>query len=392
MLEVNNTFDERRPYLVMRDFAAEATCLPVGSDAPEPRPRVRGMWAKDFHVSPFNSRKGTYSVLASDPLGPGMVGFRGIDVTINLSSSKGHPKLVARLLSEGPAVDPAGMGIFSKLVFLSKWFWVGFATFPRIVKEAAALFFRRSLHVWYRPEPGKESLGRNATSAEADVEAFFRRYLEFLVSKSSAALCVRYIASGIASSPTAVFTSPTWRGAASGCETLELRVLTPVFYTRFVHYAHDFEAIFTELAENSTVWVNEPKLLPDLFLKKGSPPIHSTNPSDYMLSRLMRSLRRRPPTIPRVSTSADPPTEVPLTVDIRDFRMSSMDAYMFECGDGRLKETYLWTLVRLFIADRYLMGSVELLNTAILLFRIGIAWGAASSLTHVIQTFTASAA
>ena len=144
VLEVNNTFDERRPYFVERDFEEESKHLADKKLAEPPRAKVKRSFAKDFHVSPFSSRKGGYSLLARDPLGPEMEGFRGIDVTINLASSKGHPKLVARLFSESEAVDPANMSLWKKTSFLSAWFWVGFVTFPRIVKEAAVSLFEET--------------------------------------------------------------------------------------------------------------------------------------------------------------------------------------------------------------------------------------------------------
>ena len=58
------------------------------------------------------------------------------------------------------------MGLHDTIRFVSLWWWVGFVTFPRIVKEAAKLFFKRKLHVWYRPEVLHTSIGRTATIYE----------------------------------------------------------------------------------------------------------------------------------------------------------------------------------------------------------------------------------
>lgn len=374
MLEVNNTFGEKRPYLVLRDFSSDANHI-TGPQFESTAPcRVKGSWSKDFHVSPFNSRKGAYSLLASDPFGPGMEGFRGIDVTINLSSSKGHAKLVARLFSQGEAIDPASMGRVAKAKFLSRWFWVGFATFPRIAKEAAALFFTRRLHVWFRPEPLKDSLGRHATTTERELEAAFRKYLESLVNQCRKPLSVRYVSSGISTNPEMTFTSSSWYEASKDQVTMELKVLTPIFYTRFAHYAHDLEAMFTEFTDSATVWVSEPRLLPDLFLKKGSPPLQSASMADFLFFKSIQNLRRRPAKIPRVSTSADSPKDEPTVVDIRDFRISSMDAYILEFADQDLKATYRSTLLRMFVADRYTLGQVAFLDLGIFCLRLGIAW------------------
>ena len=182
ILEVNNTFDERRMYflkgseLIAPAVVATDPILPPGGEIfqqarnaipgdTEPRDKkgtkFSDSWSKDFHVSPFNSRKGSYGLSAYDPMNQST-----IDNTITLSSSKGHPKLVARIFSTGESVDPSKMGTLHMLVFVATWWWVGFVTFPRIVREAAKLFFRRKLHVWYRPEVLRESIGRHETEDE----------------------------------------------------------------------------------------------------------------------------------------------------------------------------------------------------------------------------------
>ena len=178
ILEVNNTFGERRIYF-LRDTGPNsvpnATSLTNSAraksqelDIPDmsgfsqaATTRFSSSWAKDFHVSPFNSRKGAYSVSAENPLGKGK-----INNTITLSSSKGHPKLVARVFSTGDSIDPSEMGIWGICRFVAAWWWVGFMTFPRILREAAKLFLRRKLHIWYRPEVLQDSLGRQATEDE----------------------------------------------------------------------------------------------------------------------------------------------------------------------------------------------------------------------------------
>ena len=179
ILEVNNTFDERRIYFlestgpdwVADDESSSSGAATSANESPSanlgPRDaltkstRFVGSWAKDFHVSPFNSRKGAYAVSAEDPLAQGK-----IDNTITLSSSKGHPKLVARIFSTNPCVDPSEITSWETFRFVLAWWWVGFVTFPRILREAAKLFFLRKLHVWYRPEVFKESIGRQATEDE----------------------------------------------------------------------------------------------------------------------------------------------------------------------------------------------------------------------------------
>lgn len=181
ILEVNNTFDERRIYF-LKDMnlegsdavpgAAQLLDVPTfdngdaaGLDSNKPgskaSARFTSTWDKDFHVSPFNSRKGTYALSAEEPLKKGR-----INNTITLSSSKRYPKLVASIFSTGDCIDPSKAGTWSSLKFVAAWWWVGLMTFPRIAKEAAKLYFWRKLHVWYRPEVLRESIGRQATDDE----------------------------------------------------------------------------------------------------------------------------------------------------------------------------------------------------------------------------------
>jgi DUF1365 family protein len=165
ILEVNNTFDERRMYL-LKAGETDGTDDDVEGRTEETPTRFKNNWAKDFHVSPFNSRKGRYSLSAINPYASSSSNAPILDNTIVLKSSKNHPKLVARVFSEGTPIDPLTASPWDNARFLIAWFWVGFATSPRILKEAFLLFFKRDLHVWLRPEVLPESLGRRANSAE----------------------------------------------------------------------------------------------------------------------------------------------------------------------------------------------------------------------------------
>lgn len=155
VVEVSNTFDEKRMYF-LRDMADASKSI-AGS--------IAAKWEKDFHVSPFNSRKGSYGMASLDPFHTPIASER-LSTSIQLYSSKNAPKIVARVVSSSPAIDPVLMSTWDTTVFLASWWWVGFITFPRIVGEAAKLFFKRRLSVWYRPEVRKESIGRHATPDE----------------------------------------------------------------------------------------------------------------------------------------------------------------------------------------------------------------------------------
>ncbi|KAK0614256.1 hypothetical protein B0T14DRAFT_436794 [Immersiella caudata] len=379
ILEVNNTFDERRMYFLPPDDEA-ANQIGLGESmvvderqGVQARTVLKHKWPKDFHVSPFNSRKGSYSLSAIDPLSPCMRGTGPVTNTINLNSSKGHGKLVARLIPEGPSIDPQTMSWFTKLKFLSAWWWVGFLTFPRIVKEAGNLWFKRKLHVWFRPEPLKTNIGRNADATERELEPIFRRYLRHLVEQSLVPLALKYVPSGMEAA-TELMLSARARTGKEAVEEMEFKVLTPVFYSRFVYYAHDVEALFCELQESCTIWISRPDLLPNFALKKPAPTLTSSNYLEFAYFKLIQRLRVRPERIERPLTSSAAPTAKTAPADIRGFRISPMDGYVLSQESSSVKRVYRNCVLRLFLADRIAFGIVPLLSLESLLLQTMFAW------------------
>lgn len=384
VVEVNNTFGERRMYLLT---PAEAECggriegshdaVRVDARRSSPPAVFKQEWTKDFHVSPFNSRKGSYSIQAHDPLKSVAEGRESLDSTITMKSSKGHGKIVARLVSTGRPIDPSTVTIAQRWHFLMSWWWVGFVTFPRIVKEAGSLWFKRKLHVWYRPEPLKESMGRTADPGERKLEPMFRRYLRSLVEQCQAPIALKYVPCGLADSGGELMLSPAAEDKQDAdVDEVEFKVLTPVFYTRFVFYAHDLEALFSELRESCTIWISRPDVLPKVLFKKPAPVLEARSPMDFACFEAIRYLRRRPDTIVRPLTSSQPPQQSSPTtaVDIRDFRISSMDAFMLQQEDADMRKRYRSLVLRILVADRLAFGQLVLVDAALIVLRTWLAW------------------
>lgn len=391
ILEVNNTFDERRMYFLTpadEDAMAEVEGSPTSSHTAAsgkiPRTVMKQVWPKELHVSPFNSRKGSYSLVAYDPLRPSEPGSRLINNTITLKSSKGHGKIVARLFSDGPPIDPASLSWWQKLKFLASWWWVGFVTFPRIVSQAWVLFFRRKLHVWYRPEPLKESIGRRADRTERRLELVFRRYLRHLVEASDIPVAVKYIPSGLSDGAEELMLPRVLRDSVSDIQALDFKVLTPVFYSRFACYAHDLEAIFCEFRENCTVWISHPEMIPRLFLKAPLPPLKTSNYVDFAYFKAIQRLRRNPEKIERPLTSSAAATARGQEADIRGFRISSMDSYVLTREETETKNTYRSAVLKLFIADRMSLGFMPLLEAQRLAIQMCMAWIISSAVRQAI--------
>lgn len=369
ILEVNNTFDERRIYLLRGSTKASdeldqqppaATSSNVRASSPQ-KPRLfTEMWPKDFHVSPFNSREGSYSLKALDPLAAyESAGHVRIDNTIVLRSSKGHAKIVARVFSEGEPKHPSSVSALETALFIAQWFWVGLATFPRIVYEAGRLFFRRKLHVWYRPEVTTTSIARPITSEETHLEVCFRSYLTEIVHRTAKPLRVIY--EPVHSEGTEiVLYSPGYTYEEAHQRTLTLKVVSPAFYARIVHYTSVQEGIEKEAlardGKNRTASLDRTDLLDDLF---SNPESHNsiTNPLTRLdpLERLkwgfLQRLRCQPPPVSYPEQQhLTPPKPSPAS------QLSDLDVHVLDNCDAADTSAYRRILTELFLAQRFALG------------------------------------
>lgn len=384
IVEVNNTSGERRMYFLTQEAAVkdsqidDADVLRNANSRLSNTPVFQKEWPKDLHASPFNSRKGSYRIAVSDPLKALSEDMDPIDCTITLKSSKGHAKLVARLISHGQPIDPLKMTAVQKIRFLLSWWWVGFVTFPRMVNEAGRLWFQRRLHFWHKPVPLEKSLGRNAVSAERTMEVAFRRYLRSLVEQCQAPIALTYVPSGTSDSAKESMLSPSAKAKQDdGIEEIEFKALTPEFYTRFAFYAHDLEALFSELRESCTIWVSRPDLLPKLLFRKPTAALEVRSPMDYLYFGAIRYLRRRPERIMRPLTSSQPPPRSSthtVAVDIRDFRNSPMDAFMLRQEDAKMRKRYRSIVLKLFVAERFALGRLLLVEAVLIMLQTWLAW------------------
>ncbi|ORY08338.1 hypothetical protein BCR34DRAFT_589999 [Clohesyomyces aquaticus] len=386
ILEVNNTFGERRMYLL--DGSSAGTPGTAESEPSEPiasKKHFRDLWSKDFHVSPFNSRKGSYSLKALDPfpfLGS-MSESTGpiIDNTITQKSSKDHAKIVARVFSTGEPLDPAALGILGTARFLLAWWWVGLVTFPRILKEAKNLYFKYGLHVWLRPEVLLSSVARLPSGAEEALQDAFESHLKHLVQHAMEPLHVMYITCIPGRPRVELAPNPTTTDETGNVKRLEIRVLSPVFYTRFVHYAHtrealDREGIFTD-EKNRTIWISHPELLhsllPHLKSKSSAENPRSIQRNYFAEKRwtLLRKLRCPPaepvyPTIPK-----------PLEGEVHDIcprSFSDLDAFVRGAQTDDDAAIYRRTVTKVFLAQRIAFGFVEVLDAIDFLLRTILAY------------------
>ncbi|KAK4144237.1 uncharacterized protein C8A04DRAFT_11668 [Dichotomopilus funicola] len=394
ILEVNNTFDERRMYFLtackestkmnysLGSFEqkeakkAESMSLP-DQDASATTIVFRQSWPKDFHVSPFNSRKGSYTISTIDPLARNSL--RGpVLLTITLLSSKNHPKLIARLASsrQQPVIDPAAMTSAQKLSLILAWGPVGFLTTPRIFAQAAMLYVKHGLNVWFRPEPKADTktLGRHATGEERALEDSFRELLKGLVaqqaagSRTRARVNVRYITAGgvrnDGEDTEEVFSSTCLASKIKYGEEekeVEVRVLTPAFYSRLACYANTWEGVRRESAEGGTAQVSRPRLLEKLAMRRTmyqSRGERSTEKATLSERACMKIVIRL-----RGETGGG---------------VSDLDAWVMRSGDAKRRREYWGAVLRILVAEKFTFGGMSLVAVVWFLMRACLAWSAIS--------------
>jgi len=418
ILEVNNTFDERRIYFLKDKNLGGSDALPgapqsiditiadigdaAGLDFKMPScrnpARFTSTWDKDFHVSPFNSRKGAYAISAEDPLERGR-----INNTISLSSSKGYPKLVARIFSTADCIDPSKAGTWSTLRFVAAWWWVGLMTFPRIVKEAAKLFFRRKLHVWYRPEVLQESIGRQATDDERWVlhltiigaqlliycriiEQCFQGFLKYTLENSDLQVPLKYTSpmTGIPQ----VFCPSHLTQPQSECQSqhsLDFKVSTPLFYSHIVRFAlvpeYFLTSLFMAAPEFQTFYVSDATTFIDLFLPQANQScfdkaalacLRAHPLLDRQRWRFLRGLRNRSQMNRLLGCSTKMPERT--AQDIRSFPFSPLDRFAMQSADVFMASRYRRAVVKVLASDHVALGQPALIDAFYTVIRIFLCW------------------
>lgn len=354
ILEVNNTFDERRMYF-----------LPADSDPP--KSRFTHEWAKDFHVSPFNDREGSYTLSAIDPAGQNPPhGPCSIDNTITLSSADGKPKIVARIYSTRPGHDPLEISKLQFASFILRWWWVGFMTNPRILREARILWVKR-LQVFYRPEVFQTSIGRTETREETILEPFFRQFLQHCVDGSSTS--IKYIPAAGPQRARPILLDPVnlSKGYSDDTKaTIDVKILTPEFYRELLRDCNVLQVFdrccFEAEAGQAMVYVSDPQSFMGLLANSSisATPLGSSG----VLQSLVDRLRRRHSTDSNLDSNVSTLGQKQPSTSFDHFVRSS---------SGPLEiSTYERTCFRVLLADRIALGYISILR-----LYVRIAWLAA---------------
>lgn len=210
-------------------------------------------------------------------------------------------------------------------------------------------------------------------------------YLHYLVDNSDADLDLVYISPTPGNKPMR-FSSIKSPGHDRDRITLEIRILSPVFFSRFVHYAHtseafDREGMFTD-EKNRTILVSHPELL--TLLLKSERDISFMETYLTPLNRLLWDLHRRlrcPPGSPTY-LSVQQDKIVAKVEDVRMRSFSPMDRVVQRSGGAWL---FRRQCMRLFLAQRLALGFtpvIDLLDLSIRVLLIHLAMSYAFASTH----------
>jgi len=365
ILEVNNTFDERRIYFL------EPSHTDANSNEPSKPTRYTGTWAKDFYVSVFNTREGSYSLAASDPFFPHLTGTGPINSTVTLSSPEGHAKLIARIYSADEAVNPATLSIWQKTEFLASWWWVGLATFPRTIQQALVILLRVKLPWVFRPEPRRETIARRADDTELCIEKIFRAYLREIVENAEGRVRVRYIPAGLLDVSEEAVMSSSVQPVEDQVE-LEIRVLTPIFYSRVVQYPDLLDGILSEYQDSLTVSLSSTVL----FSKLGFDG-HASSPNglwETLSFKAIFALRRRLAPIFCLDELKTSPPRNPVPSTALSNEPTGLDAFVLHHSPLVERKEYASRVLKLLITGYVAFGWVEILDLEMFVARSLALW------------------
>lgn len=216
----------------------------------------------------------------------------------------------------------------------------------------------------------------------------FKHYLTNLIRESRVPLSVTFY-TAIPDMLVQTLTSDEQPQHDQEVRDLEIRVLTPAFYSRFVHYAYtseafDRECIFTD-EKNRTAWISRPGLLPLLLSKPGS---SSTSDESVMkrtyLDELRWSILRKLRCAPAVAAYSEtsPSGAEFAAADIRSLPFSDMDQFVRSSAGRAYAGTYRRCVTKLFLAQWLGLGFADISGPLDMLVRVLLCYlGAAQLMT-----------
>jgi hypothetical protein len=227
----------------------------------------------------------------------------------------------------------------------------------------------------------------NAADRTSTLYKVFKNYLHRLVEEAEVDFNITFQAS-IPNVPTNMVCPTHVPGRIRPKKNMEIRVLTPAFYSRLIHYTYTSEAIDRECVftdeRNRTLWMCRPQLLPLLLSERSSIRLEEkdTPPTrrghlDELRWWLLKKLRC-PPADPAYSVT---PQSTAVNVDdIRARPFSELDRYVRGFFGQQYACEYRRTVTKLFLAHRFCFGFPEIVGLVDLVIRVVLCYTAAQQL------------
>ena len=205
----------------------------------------------------------------------------------------------------------------------------------------------------------------------------FHSYLSELIQRKEDAFSIN-LKTAIPAMPNRVIKSTDEQTGDRTVQNLEMRVLSPLFYSRLVHYvsvseAIDRECIFTD-EKHRTLWISSPQLLPLLLANrkalqakaKGS----SANDRSYLSGLRWKLLKKLRCPLASPTHCVTPVSSFHNVSDIRPRPYSELDGFMRKRKNQAEAGEYRRIVTKLFLAERFCFGYSEIVDLADVLLRV----------------------
>ena len=259
---------------------------------------------------------------------------------------------------------------------------MGFATFfPRTVFQALYILFKKKLPWAFRPEPRKDTLPRQADDNEVFIEDIFRKYIRHFVENSPVPMKLWYIPAGLVDTTGEAMISPSAQLVGEDkVKQLDLRVLTPLFYSRYVHYPSCLHALISESQLlNSTISLSDTDLVASLgnnyHAATPSPPPKYSSSWEKTSFLVLRHLRTEASKIENCETKSESEKNILPLPEIKDRnRISELERFVLKAGTPAQRFEYIRRIGKMYLADRIALGWLEILDLEVFLGKVGVLW------------------
>ena len=223
------------------------------------------------------------------------------------------------------------------------------------------------------------------------LQKVFRDYLFHVVHYSTNPFSINY-ETAIPDKPKDSIATTHRRGREGDVKMLDLRISTGAFYSRFVHYAHTWEALDRECLvadeRNRTLWISEPVLLPLLLPDSALDKLKEVEQQwsrsylDELRWTVLKKLRCPPakPAYPITPKAVELEAE-----DIREHSFSELDRFVRSPLGSRYAGGYRRAVTKLFLAQRYTLGFEEIIDLFDLSLRVMLCWLGATMMGSFAQ-------